>query len=65
MTDGLHTRIEDRVMILTLDRPKANAINGALSKALGEAFIGYRDDRHCAAPSSPRPARSSFPPAGI
>jgi crotonobetainyl-CoA hydratase len=44
MTNGLHTRIEDRVMILTLDRPKANAIDGALSRALGEAFITYRDD---------------------
>lgn len=31
-------------MILTLDRPKANAIDGALSRALGEAFITYRDD---------------------
>ena len=31
-------------MILTLDRPKANAIDGALSRALGEAFIAYRDD---------------------
>jgi crotonobetainyl-CoA hydratase len=40
----LHTTIEDRVMILTMDRPKANAINSSLSKALGEAFIRYRDD---------------------
>ena len=40
----LHTAIENRVMILTMDRPKANAINSALSKALGEAFIRYRDD---------------------
>ena len=37
--NGLRTRIEDRVMILTLDRPKANAIDGALSRALGEAFM--------------------------
>jgi crotonobetainyl-CoA hydratase len=40
----LHTNIEDRVMILTMDRPKANAIDSGLSKALGEAFIRYRDD---------------------
>ena len=44
MTDGLHTAIEGRVMILTMDRPKANAINSGLSKALGHAFIRYRDD---------------------
>ena len=44
MTDGLHMLVEGRVMILTLDRPKANAINDGLSKALGSAFIRYRDD---------------------
>jgi len=44
MTDGLHTQIEGRVMILTLDRPKANAIDDGLSKALGNGFIRYRDD---------------------
>ena len=31
MTDGLHIAIEGRVMILTMDRPKANAINSGLS----------------------------------
>jgi crotonobetainyl-CoA hydratase len=44
MTTGLHRAVEDRVLILTMDRPKANAINSGLSKALGEAFIAYRDD---------------------
>ena len=44
MTYGLHTAIDGRVMILTMDRPKANAINSGLSKALGHAFIRYRDD---------------------
>ena len=44
MTDGLHSAVEGRVLILTMDRPKANAINGGLSRALGEAFIAYRDD---------------------
>ncbi|HEU4826301.1 MAG TPA: enoyl-CoA hydratase-related protein [Dongiaceae bacterium] len=44
MSDGLHTLIEGRVMVLTMDRPKANAINSGLSKALGNAFIRYRDD---------------------
>jgi crotonobetainyl-CoA hydratase len=40
----LHIAIEDRVMILTMDRPKANAINSGLSQALGHAFVRYRDD---------------------
>ena len=40
----LHTSIEGRVMILTMDRPKANAIDSGLSKALGQAFFRYRDD---------------------
>ncbi len=44
MTDGLHVAIDGRVMILTLDRPKANAINSGLSKVLGHALIRYRDD---------------------
>lgn len=29
---------------ITLDRPKANAIDAATSRALGEAFMGFRDD---------------------
>jgi crotonobetainyl-CoA hydratase len=29
---------------ITLDRPKANAIDAATSRALGEAFVGFRDD---------------------
>src|SRR6185369_5439680 len=32
------------ILTLTLDRPKANAIDNGLSQALGEAFIRYRDD---------------------
>ena len=44
MSGGLHTLIEGRVLVLTLDRPKANAIDSGLSQALGNAFIRYRDD---------------------
>jgi len=32
------------VVEITLDRPKANAIDAATSRALGAAFIGFRDD---------------------
>jgi crotonobetainyl-CoA hydratase len=38
------TRIEDGVFELTLDRPKANAIDLATSRALGLAWKGFRDD---------------------
>ena len=51
MTDGLHTAIEGRVMILTLDRPKANAINSGLSKALGQASSATAMTHRCAARS--------------
>ena len=44
MSEGLHVEIDSRVMVLTMDRPKANAIDSGLSKALGNAFIRYRDD---------------------
>jgi crotonobetainyl-CoA hydratase len=44
MDRGLHVEQSGAVLRLTLDRPKANAINNGLSQALGEALIAYRDD---------------------
>ncbi len=35
---------QDAVWEITLDRPKANAIDAATSRALGQAFMAYRDD---------------------
>ncbi|HAK50471.1 MAG TPA: carnitinyl-CoA dehydratase, partial [Gammaproteobacteria bacterium] len=32
------------VLQVTLDRPKANAIDVATSRELGEVFVGFRDD---------------------
>lgn len=32
------------VLEVTIDRPKANAIDAATSRALGEAFVAFRDD---------------------
>jgi len=39
-------KVEQRGAILeiTLDRPKANAIDAATSRALSEAFVGFRDN---------------------
>jgi crotonobetainyl-CoA hydratase len=41
---GLKLERRGAVLELTLDRPKANAIDDALSRALGHAFIEFRDD---------------------
>ena len=42
--DSLQVRREDGVLEVTLDRPKANAIDLATSRAMGEVFAGFRDD---------------------
>ena len=44
MSDGVRIERRGAVMTVILDRPKANAIDGATSRALGAAFISYRDD---------------------
>src|SRR4051794_11951548 len=43
-TDVLHSRVEDGVLEVTLDRPKANAIDLATSREMGEVFAAFRDD---------------------
>ncbi len=44
MDTGLVIEERGQLLILTLNRPKANAIDNALSKALGQAFAHYRDN---------------------
>jgi len=45
MTEGpIHVRRNGPIFELTLDRPKANAINPATSRLMGEAFQEFRDD---------------------
>jgi crotonobetainyl-CoA hydratase len=44
MSDVLTTRIESGVLEVTLDRPKANAIDLHTSRQMGEIFQGFRDD---------------------
>jgi crotonobetainyl-CoA hydratase len=44
MTEFIHTRREGGILEVTLDRPKANAIDLATSRLMGEAFAGFRDD---------------------
>lgn len=44
MADALKTERRGAVFEVTLDRPKANAIDLATSRVMGEAFAGFRDD---------------------
>jgi crotonobetainyl-CoA hydratase len=44
VSEVLHIRRDGPVLEVVLDRPKANAIDSATSRAMGEAFAGFRDD---------------------
>ncbi|MCP5089414.1 MAG: carnitinyl-CoA dehydratase, partial [Gammaproteobacteria bacterium] len=44
MTEAVNTVRNGRVLEITLDRPKANAIDAATSKLLGEAFQSLQQD---------------------
>ena len=43
--DGVRTRAQGATLEVTIDRPNANAIDSAdQTRALGDAFVGFRDD---------------------
>ena len=44
MTDNVLTQRRGAVLEVTLNRPKANAIDMATSRRLGEIFTEFRDD---------------------
>ena len=45
MTDSpIRTRTEGGILEVTLDRPKANAIDLATSRVMGQTFLRFRDD---------------------
>src|SRR5688572_290916 len=44
MADALHLNREDGILEVTLDRPKANAIDLATSREMGSVFADFRDD---------------------
>jgi crotonobetainyl-CoA hydratase len=44
MEDSVKVTREGKVLVVVLDRPKANAIDLATSQKLGEAFVTLRDD---------------------
>ena len=42
--DEIRTRVDGGVLEVVIDRPKANAIDRATSRRMGEIFAGFRDD---------------------
>jgi crotonobetainyl-CoA hydratase len=44
MTDGIRTETRDTILEITIDRPKANAINLAASRRLNAVFSEFRDN---------------------
>lgn len=44
MTDPIRTHLADGILTVTIDRPKANAIDAATSRVMGEVFTRFRDD---------------------
>jgi len=44
MSEAIRTRRDGAVLEVILDRPKANAIDYATSRAMGEVFRSFRDD---------------------
>ena len=44
MTSVFRSQVEGHVVVFTLDRPKANAIDDVTSRLMGDAFVAFRDD---------------------
>ena len=44
MTDAIKMQRRGRVLEVTIDRPKANAIDAATSRIMGDIFANFRDD---------------------
>jgi crotonobetainyl-CoA hydratase len=45
MSDGIRTERNGAILEVTIDRPKANAIDLKASRRLNEVFAGFRDDK--------------------
>ncbi len=44
VSDGFHVSAADGIAVLTVDRPKANAIDAPTSIAIGQAFLAFETD---------------------
>jgi crotonobetainyl-CoA hydratase len=40
----IRANVRDRILVVTIDRPKANAIDAATSRIMGRIFAAFRDD---------------------
>jgi len=43
-SSSIHLKQDGVILEITLDRPKANAIDLATSREMGEVFMAFRDD---------------------
>ena len=59
MSDVIRTRREGGILEVTLDRPKANAIDLTTSRLMGETFKNSVTIPNCVSPSC-RPKATSF-----
>ncbi len=59
------TRREGAILEVTLDRPKANAIDLATSRIMGEVFRDFRDDAELRVAILTGGGRQVFPLKGI
>jgi crotonobetainyl-CoA hydratase len=44
MTGVFRSQVDGHVVVFTLDRPRANAIDDVTSRLMGDAFMAFRDD---------------------
>jgi len=44
MSNPIRTERNGNILEVTIDRPKANAIDAATSRIMGDVFAGFRDD---------------------
>jgi crotonobetainyl-CoA hydratase len=44
MTDPIRTHLDDGILTVIIDRPKANAIDAATSRLMSDVFLRFRDD---------------------
>ncbi|VEA48738.1 carnitinyl-CoA dehydratase [Salmonella enterica subsp. arizonae] len=65
MSESLRLTRNGPILEITLDRPKANAIDARTSFAMARHFLASATTRICAWRSSPEREKNFFLPAGI
>ena len=65
MSDVVRTEKRGAVLEVTLDRPKANAIDAPTSRIMGDVFADFRDDPTLRVAILTAAGERFFCPAGI